>query len=285
MLDLAAPRQFALRSLDRLLAEGWNSKATADGARPALRHVIAYSDPSAERREVAGGLDDYAFTAIACLDAYEATADLSYFRFAQAIVMALVERFFDAEAGGFFDTCLAADEASKEKTALGILGTRRKPFQDSPTPAGNPAAAIALLRLHGYTNDVSYRDKAERTLEVYAGMAGHHGIFAATYGLAAVRFIAGHTQIVVVGRDAVAAEIYRTAVRSQWVGTAVLRLDADKAVAQNLPPALAETIPNLPALQEGRSFAVVCSGFACQAPVFDALELAQALGTRARPAA
>jgi hypothetical protein len=59
---------------------------------------------------------------------------------------------------------------------------------------------------------------------------------------------------------------------------AVLRLDVDKAVAQNLPPALAETIPNLPALGEGRSFAVVCSGFACQPPIFDARELARALG-------
>jgi len=74
-------------------------------------------------------------------------------------------------------------------------------------------------------------------------------------------------------------------VRPLRFGTAVLRLDAGKAVAQNLPPALAETIPNLPALGEGRSFAVVCSAFACQPPVFDAADLARALGARARPAA
>ncbi len=285
VLDLAQARHFALRSLDRLLSEGWN-------AEHGMKHVIAYSETSsdvrAERREISGVLDDYAFAVIACLDAYEATADLSYFRFARSIGEAMVAGFFDAVDGGFFDTRAAngaSNAASGEKTALGILGTRRKPFQDSPTPAGNSAAAIALLRLHGYASDVSYRDKAEQTLEVYAGVAGQHGIFAATYGLAVVRFFQPHTQVVVVGNDEAAAALYRVAVHPHGLNTAVLGLDADKVVAQNLPPALAETIPNLPALGERRSFAVVCSGFACQPPIFDQEELARALGSRARPAA
>jgi len=291
VLDLAEARHFALRSLDRLLSEGWNAER-------GMKHVIAYSDPTAERREVAvvvpGVLDDYAFAVIACLDAYEATADLSYFRFARSIGEAMVAGFFDAVAGGFFDT-RAEGRGANEQTALGILGTRQKPFQDSPTPAGNSAAAIALLRLHGYANDVSdddasYRDRAEQTLEVYAGVAGQHGIFAATYGLAVVHFIQPHTQVVVVGKDEVAAELYRAAVRPLGLSTAVLRLDADKVVAQNLPPALAETIPNLPQLGggrafDGRSFAVVCSGLACQPPIFDAEELARTVGSQARPAA
>jgi uncharacterized protein YyaL (SSP411 family) len=278
VLDLAEARHFALRSLDRLLSEGWHAER-------GMRHVIAYSEASsesrAERREIAGVLDDYAFAVIACLDAYEATADLSYFRFARSIADAMVAGFFDAVEGGFFDT----RAASEEKTALGILGARRKPFQDSPTPAGNSAAAIALLRVHGYAGDASYREKAERTLEVYAGVAGQHGIFAATYGLAVIRFLQPHAQVVVVGRDEVAAELYRAAVRPLGLSTAVLRLDADKAVAPNLPPALAATIPNLPALGGGRSFAVVCSEFACQPPVFEVGELARALGSKARPAA
>jgi uncharacterized protein YyaL (SSP411 family) len=302
VLDLAEARHFALRSLDRLLSEGWNAER-------GMKHVIAYSDPKAEQRDISvpGVLDDYAFAVIACLDAYEATADLSYFRFARAIGEAMVAEFFDPVDGGFFDTRSGASGraadgaygASDEKTALGILGTRRKPFQDSPTPAGNSAAAIALLRLHGYANDGSdhdgYRDKAEKTLEVYAGVAGKHGIFAATYGLAVIHFVRPHTQVVVVGKDELAAELYRAAVRPLRLSMAVLRMDADKAVAQNLPPALAETIPNLPALGggrsfdgrsfDGRSFAVVCSGFACQPPIFDAQELGRALRSQARPAA
>jgi hypothetical protein len=290
VLDLAEARQFALRTLDRLLSEGWNSGISptlADkNVRPTLKHVIAYSDPQAERRVTTGVLDDYAFSVIACLDAYEATADMSYFRFARAMADAMVAGFFDPVAGGFFDVARATvDRSAEESDALGILGTRRKPFQDSPTPAGNSAAAIALLRLHGYTNEASYRDQAEQTLESFAGVAGQHGIFAATYGLAVTHFTHPHTQVVIVGQDDVAASLFRAAVRPLGLNTAVLRLAASGVVAQNLPPALAETIPNLPALREGRSFAVVCSGLACRPPVFDAEELGRSLGPRARPEA
>jgi uncharacterized protein YyaL (SSP411 family) len=284
VLDLAEARHFALRSLDRMLAEGWKGESSTDTGRT-LRHVIAYSDPNAVRRETSGVLDDYAFAVIACLDAYEATADLSYFRFARNIADAMLAAFFDAAEGGFFDTPVQ----SGGNTPLGILGTRRKPFQDSPTPAGNSAAAIALLRLDGYAGEAAkqgtpYRERAERTLELYASVAGKHGIFAATYGLAAARLIDSHAQVVVIGSDEAAAGLYRAAVRPLNLNAAVLRLDADKAVAQNLPPTLAETIPNLPALHGGRSFAVVCSGSTCQPPVFDAAQLTRTLEGR-HPAA
>src|SRR5437899_478590 len=74
VLGLDAARQFALSRSDRILAQGWNPE---DG----LGHVIAYSDAQAGRTKIPGLLDDYAFAACACLDAYEATSDLSYFNF------------------------------------------------------------------------------------------------------------------------------------------------------------------------------------------------------------
>jgi uncharacterized protein YyaL (SSP411 family) len=83
VLGLEEARHFALRSLDRILSEAMRT----DG----LLHVIAYSDPQAERRQVRGMLEDYAFLAVACLDAYEATSDLSYFKFARRIADAMVE--------------------------------------------------------------------------------------------------------------------------------------------------------------------------------------------------
>ena len=57
----------------------------------------------------------------------------------------------------------------------------------------------------------------------------------------------------------------------------VIRLTANQAVAANLPPALAATIPNLPELKSGKAFAVLCSGFACQPPIPDAEELRRAV--------
>ncbi len=273
VLGLDAARQFALRSLDRVLAEGWNPE---DG----LLHVITYSDAQAERRKIRGLLDDYAFTACACLDAYEATSDLSYFNFARSIVDAMIQRFFDSVSGGFFDTEIVANGNSD---SLGVLGIRRKPFQDSPTPAGNPVAAIALLRMHAYTNEPSYRDNAERTLEILAGLAGQYGLFAATYGIAAVHLSRPHTQVVVVGNNEVAQDLYRSAVAPFALNKAVIKLTGlENIVSQNLAPALAETIPHLPALSEKTSAAIICSDFSCQPPIANPKELTESLRRVAR---
>jgi len=266
VLQLETAEHFALRSLDRILAEGWHAE---DG----LLHVLAYSDTNAERRQIPGVLDDYAFTAVACLDAYETTADLTYFNFSKRIADAMVERFFDPTSGGFFDT----GKILSDQKPLGVLGTRRKPFQDSPTPAGNSVAAVALLRLYAYTNDAGLREKAEQTIELIAGLAGQYGLFAATYGIAAVHLSHPHTQIVVVGNDELASRLYRAAVAPFSAGKAVLKLTASTAVPKNLPPALAETIPNLPAVKQEKTLAIVCSGFACQPPISDPEELMRSL--------
>jgi hypothetical protein len=257
VLGFTEARKFALRSLDRILAEGWKPDS-------GLLHVIAYSDPNARRREVRGLLDDYACTVIACLDAFEATADLSYFQFARSMGDAMIAKFFDTVSGGFSDR-----EVDTGETLPGVLGTRRKPFQDSPTPAGNPMAAIALWRLFGYTNETTYRDKTEETLEVFAGMAGQYGIFGATYGIAAAHFSEPHTQIVIVGSGAEANELEAAALRPFRFGKAVVRLEAGEAVPGKLPPALATTVPNLPGITKAAATAVVCSNFACRPPVHD----------------
>ncbi|MGB6404233.1 MAG: thioredoxin domain-containing protein [Candidatus Sulfotelmatobacter sp.] len=276
VLNIETARHFALRSLDRILAEAWKPSADAGGgARATLLHVVSYSDPTAEHRKVFGLLDDYAATALACLDAYEATADLSYFKFARAIGDAMIARFFDAVSGGFFDAEPMADGKS-----LGVLATRRKPLQDSPTPAGNPMAAIALLRLHHYAGDAGYRDKAEQTLETFAGVAEQFGIFAATYGIAVLHLLENPVQVVVIAdheQEETAKSLAAVAVAAFAFYKSVLRLTTNQAVAGNLPPALAATIPNLPQLSSGEAFAVLCSGFACRPPITDPAELQRAL--------
>jgi uncharacterized protein YyaL (SSP411 family) len=280
VLGLADTRGFALRSLDRVLAEAWKPGLgdAGVGARATrLLHVVAYSDPAAEHREVCGLLDDYAATTLACLDAYEATADLSYFKFARGIGDGMIARFFDAVSGGFFDA-----EPDGEGKSLGVLSTRRKPLQDSPTPAGNPMAAIALLRLHHYTGESGYRDKAEQTLETFAGVAEQFGVFAATYGIAVTHFLENPVQVVVVadpGSESVATSLAAVAGAAFAFNKSVLRLRANQAVAGNLPPELAATLPNLPQLGSGESFAVLCSGFACQPPLTDPAELRRALAS------
>lgn len=267
-LQLDEARKFALRSLDRILAEAWSDDT-------GLSHVIAYADPNAQKRHVPGLLDDYAFATIACLDAYEVTGDMSYFRFAQKIAAEMIRRFADQTSGGFFDT----QASLEEKLQLGALSARRKPFQDAPTPAGNPAAAIALLRLYAYTNESRYRDKAEDTLEVFAGVAEQFGIYAGTYGIAATWLSRPHSQIVIIGEDDRASELLKAARAPFLMNQSVVHLTDSEVVASNLPAVLAETIPNLPGLKNGHSIAVVCRDFTCLPPVSNADELAALLRT------
>jgi uncharacterized protein len=252
-LDLDEAKHFALRSLDRILAEAWNPQS-------ALKHVVAYSDSTSAKRNTDGFLDDYAYTANACLDAYESTADLTYFRNAQQITNRMIEKFYDADSGGFLDS-------APYPGAPGVLATPRKPFQDSPTPAGNPVAAIVLLRMHGYTGEDSYRERAQRTLDLLAGTAGQYGLFAGTYGIAATYASYPHSQVVIVGEDESASQLYSQAVSSGLIGRSVIKLKFSQAVAKNLPPSLAATVPELPAVKAERTFAVVCSGFSCKPPV------------------
>src|SRR4051812_1837689 len=262
VLNLENAHHFALKSLDRILAEAWDPQR-------GLLHVVAYSDPKAEKRAVPGMLDDYAQLANACIEAYESTGVLAYFTFAQKIADSMVAKFYDPTSGGFFD--------AENKDEIGALAARRKPFQDSPTPAANPAAAIALLRLHAYTDDASLKEKAESTLEVFAGMAPQYGMFAATYGIAAVLFSEPHTQVVIVGEDTQAKELEEAAVAPFAFNKSVIKLPTNEAVAQYLPPVLATTIPNLPALKEKRTVAIICSGTSCQPPISDPDELSRAL--------
>ena len=151
-------------------------------------------------------------------------------------------------------------------------------------PAGNPVAAIALLRMHGYTGDDSYREKAEQTLGLLAGAGGQYGLFAATYGIAAVYASYPHSQIVVVGEDETAAQLYSQAVSSPVFGRSAIKLKFSQAVAQNLPPALAVTVPELPGVKAGRTTAVVCSGFSCKPPVNTSEQLEQLLSTESSAA-
>ena len=265
-LRLEEAGKFALRSLDRILTEGWDRER-------GLAHVIAYADTQLPLRYVPGLLDDYACTAMACLDAYEWTGALSYFNFAKLIAERAIERFSDGASGGFFDT----EVSLEEKLKIGVLSTRRKPFQDSPTPAGNPMMAMALLRLHAYTNESRYKEKAQDTLEVFAGVAEQFGIYAGTFGQAATWLSRAHTQVVVVGQDDRAAELLQAARAPHAVNKSVVHLTDSEAVAQNLPPVLAETVPHLPALRDGKSIAVVCTNFSCLPPMENAEELTAAI--------
>jgi hypothetical protein len=260
------PRDFALLTLNRLLESAW------DGA-TMLRHVIAYPEGSAPAEPVPGTLDDYAFTVHACIDAWFLSGKMNYYHAAIALADGMIVRFYDSVAGAFFDTAAPADGT----VPLGALGARRKPLQDTPTPAGNPTAAAALLRLETLSGSKQYRDIAEDTLASFGGIVEHLGLYAGSYGLALERLLLDPVQVVVVGSGPEAARLEATAVARYGVNKTVMRIAPFRLVPGGIPEALAEILLQAPAPAGTEVWAIVCRARTCLPPITDAEALLQAL--------
>jgi uncharacterized protein len=244
-------REFALKTLDRLIAEAW------DESKGFLHRV---GGPRLE-----GTLDDQIFAAAALLDAYESTLDQKYFEKAERTMRLAVERFGDPEGGGFFDR-------AKDAPPMGGLEVRRKPLQDSPTPGTNSVAVIVLDRLYAFTGEKLYRDWAEKTLEAFVGLIPQYGLFAATYGLAALLHSRHPIQVVVLGaaEDPNAVALEKAANEVYRFGKAVLRVTPERLACAPLAPALSETLQHLPAeagVDASKPQALVCIETTCHPPV------------------
>jgi uncharacterized protein YyaL (SSP411 family) len=248
-------RAFALKTLERILAEAWEESK-------GFLHRVG--GPRLE-----GSLDDQIFGIAALLDAYEATLDRRYFDVAERAVRLAVERYGDSEGGGFFDR-------AKDAAPMGGMEIRRKPLQDSPTPGANPVAVIVLDRLYGFTGEKLYREWAEKTLEAFVGLVPQYGLFAATYGLAALLHARHSLQVVVMGAtgDPQAAALEKTANEIYRFGKSVLRVMPETLAAASLAPALRETLPHLDAAS---AQALVCVETTCYPPVADREKLKELL--------
>jgi uncharacterized protein len=255
VLERADCREFALKTLERILAEAWEEPK-------GFLHRVG--GPRLE-----GSLDDQVLAAAALLDAYETTLDRRYFDTAERTILLAIERFGDSEGGGFFDR-------AKDAAPMGGLDVRRKPMQDSPTPAGNSVAAIVLERLHAFAGERLYREWAEKTLEAFVGLIPQYGLFAATYGLAALLHSRRPMQVVITGAagDARAAELEKAAHAVYRYGKAVLRVTPEQLAKSALPAALRETLPHVDA---AIAQAFVCVETTCFPPVSEPNSLAALL--------
>ena len=271
VLDLPGARDRALMTLDLLLAKAYDPargmahsilRVPASGAE---RDTAPDADSRVSSTEVRISnfdlLDDQVFMAVALLDAFEVTGARAYFDRALELMETALRRFWDDEAGGFLDT-------AKDSTARhGNLTMARKPFQDSPTPAGNSVAVVALDRLAALADRPDFRAKSEAVLALFAPKADEYGLFAATYGLALAQHLRPPIEIVVVGEsnDERTRDLLRAAYQAPRPGKRVLALLPETVKNRDLPAGLAATLPNLPVTD--RPLALVCVGTSCQPPV------------------
>jgi uncharacterized protein YyaL (SSP411 family) len=209
------------------------------------------------RGRLNGYLEDQAFLLDALLTLYEATFDPRWYREAVSCADALIERFGDPHAGGFFTT--ASDHEQ--------LAARRKDFDDSPIPSGNSAAAFALLRLALLSGESRYEREAVGVLRLLFGMAGRHPQAFAHLLQAADFYLAPVREVAIVGPD---PEPLLEVVRREYRPHLVLAGGDGDGV-----PLLEGRGP-----VDGRAAAYVCEHFACQAPVTAPDALAAALAAR-----
>jgi uncharacterized protein len=247
-----------LEAAERTLAF-LDAKLWKDGR---LLHV--YKDGEAR---ISGFLDDVAALGLGSLDLYEATSDAKHLERALRLGRDAIDRFWDAEKGGFFYT-----PADHEKLIL-----RTKPVFDGSVPSGNSLAADLCLRLHHWTGDEDFLHKAERVLELHRDSAEENP-FGHAYLLSVLDLWArGPKEVVVVapGGAGAAAALLEPVRRAFVPNRFVFVYDPAK------PPAEIPFFAREKPAKDGRPTAYVCRGFTCSAPVTSWTELAATLEVRA----
>ena len=144
-------RIFGVRSLERVLQERF------------IQGKLFHTDG------VDAVLEDYVYLIKALIAAYEATAVQRFLSLADGLMSTCLEKFYDAAAGGFFDT-----EGD-------VIGIRLKRIEDIPHPSANAVAIVLLLKLFLMMGKETYQRKAQQTLETFAGMAQQMSIHAGAY--------------------------------------------------------------------------------------------------------
>ena len=202
------------------------------------------------RAKLGAYLEDHAFLLEALLTLYEASFDPRWFVEARALADTMIDRFGDAEHGGFFSTASDHEE----------LIARRKDLEDAPIPSGSSSAAYGLLRLAALTGEHAYEQQAVGVLRLTHEVAGRHPT-AFGHLLQAIDFhLAPTREVALVGPDVAPLA---AVVRSKFRPHVVLAGGDEEGV-----PLLAGRSP-----VDGRAAAYVCERFACQRPVTEPAEL------------
>ncbi len=243
----------ALRALERLWSESF---VEARGA------VHRAGDPASGFL-----LDDQALFAGALFDAWHVTQDASWLERA-GIVASTFESFRDPSSG------VLGDRPAEDAATVAALERPHASIADAPSPSGNGAAALVLLRLAAATGNAAWRASALDILRQHAGSAARLTSSAATW-LKALAWALQPVTTVVVIDDAAPADsaLFRTALRDARPRTVVRHFMPGTHTVASLPPELAAMV------DERAPRAYLCAGRTCALPVDDPAALQHTLLT------
>jgi uncharacterized protein YyaL (SSP411 family) len=199
------------------------------------------------RAKHAGVLDDYADVAHGLYELHVATGELRWLHEARRLALLAVELFADDERGGFFLTPIDGEQ----------LVSRKKDFDDHPTPSGNSMLAFVLLRLARIWGDDEFERRAVGVFRFLAPQLAHapsalgHALCALDLHFSPPR------EVAVIGPPD--AEVARQ----------TLALFEPNTVIAFGP---SEDVPLLQGKDRvgGRPAVYVCENFACQSPLTEA---------------
>jgi uncharacterized protein YyaL (SSP411 family) len=206
-----------------------------------------------------GLLDDQVQTAAAALDAYETTGERRWLEWGEQLMDRVWTDYWDGDEGGLFDT--ARGRTGEE----GLLPTRAKPVQDTPTPSPNGVAGVVVARLHELTGGPRWKQRGAELVRAFAGRARELGLYAATYLLAVDWQLNPATHLVVVGdsTDPSAVGMHRQSLAGFLPRRAAQLLVPDATSSRSLPSALR----GMMTARAPRGYA--CMGQSCSQPVDD----------------
>jgi len=195
-------------------------------------------------------LDDHAFLLDALLESLQSRFRAADLAFAVEVADALLERFTDLDAGGFWYTAAGEDPPLQ----------RPKGFADDAMASGNGVAAKALARLGWLTGGTRYLDAAEATIRGgWASLARapeHHAAL-----LNALDEYLEPVEIIVIRGRGAELDAWHGALARVYAPRRMLL--AIPAEATGLPESLASKRPR------DQTVAYVCRGPVCSEPVAD----------------
>ena len=202
-------------------------------------------------------LDDYAFLTWGLLELYETTFNPAWLRAAQEHLDASLDRFWDAEGGGFYMT---PDDGE-------ALIVRPKEATDGAMPSGNSIQLMNLLRLARFTGRTGYEERAA-ALSEWTGSSARSRPTGFTALLMGLHWALGTPREVVVAGDPEADDTQALidVLRDTYAPTTATlqRPPGDAPDIAALAPFTAAQTP-----LDGQAAAYVCQDFQCEAPTTD----------------
>ncbi len=183
----------ALIRAGSILGESW---AFQHGLRTLERIRREHPDPAAVSHSpggLTGLLDDQVQVALAALEAYEATGTPEWLAWSESLLDRVWRDYLDPDAGGLCDIAAAGGE--------GLLPTRARPVQDTPTPSPNGIAALGAARLAALTQAGRWTERLDGIVRAFAGTAPGLGIYGATFLVAVDWSLQPPTHLVIVASD------------------------------------------------------------------------------------